>query len=92
MDTIFEISGYQTSRDYERLADEMHRRSVICLVDYSPDCRDVAHTIWSESKDGQGTWQIGARGIGYVHAFNRADFIAKCARYNVEALMPDRDG
>lgn len=88
MDTVFKISGYETTRDYERLADVMQRQSVICLVDYGKDCRDVAHTLWSPSGDGAGVWQLSARGIGYVYGFSRADFIAQCARANVDALMP----
>lgn len=89
MDTIFTISGYKTSRDYERLADEMQRQSVICIVDCGKDCRDVAHTLWSPSKDGNGVWQLSARGVGYVHAFSRSDFIGQCVRNNVDVLMPN---
>ena len=89
MDTIFQISGYKTSRDYERLADTMQEQSVICIVDYGKDCRDVAHTLWSPSRDGKGVWQLSARGIGYVYALSRSDFISKCTCANVDALMPD---
>jgi hypothetical protein len=88
-DTIFKILGYETSRDYERLADLMQRQSVICIVDYGKDCRDVAHTLWSPSRDGNGVWQLSARGIGYVYAFSRAEFINQCVRANVDVLMPN---
>lgn len=90
MDTIFKISGYDISRDYERLADAMQTQSVICIVDYGKDCRDVAHTLWSPSRDGKGVWQLSARGIGYIYAFSRADFISQCTRTNVDALMPNK--
>lgn len=73
MATIFTISGYKTSRDYERLADAMQRQSIICVVDYGKDCRDVAHTLWSPSNDGNGVWQLSARGIGYIYAYWEAN-------------------
>ena len=87
MNTIHQISGYETSRDYERLADEMQRRSVICVVDCYGDCRDIAQTLYSDSKDGEGTWQISSRGNGYVYADSRGQFIRQCGRLNVEAIF-----
>lgn len=85
--TIFEISGYKSSREYDKLADEMQVRSIICIVDYDGDCRDVAHTLWSPSEDGAGCWMLSARGISYICAFSREDFIKQCVRANVEVLM-----
>ncbi len=89
MDTIYQISGYDVSADYDRLADEMQKRSLICIVDYEGDLRDVAHTIWSPSKDGNGTWQLSARGITYIYAFSREEFLLRCSQYHVEVLMPN---
>lgn len=87
MRMIHRISGYETSRDYERLADEMQRRSVVCIVDSYSDCRDIAKTIYSDSKDGDGTWQISSRGHGYVYADSRDQFVRQCIKLNVEALF-----
>ena len=89
MDTIFEIKGYESSRDYERLADIMQTQSVVCIVDYMKDCRDVAHTLWSPSEDGRGIWQLSARGIGYIYAWGRDDFICKCKHLNVDIIFPN---
>ena len=89
MDTIFKIEGYETSRDYERLADLMQTQSVVCIVDYGNDCRDVAHTLWSPSNDGKGIWQLSGRGIGYIYGWNREDFIQQCGRANVEIILPN---
>jgi len=88
MTTIFQIGGYDTSRDYEQLADLMQKQSVICIVDYERDCRDVAHTLWSPSHDGEGVWQLSARGITYIYGFNREDFIKQCQSRNVEIIFP----
>ena len=86
--SVFEISGYSLSREYDKLANEMQVRSIICIVDYHGDCRDVAHTLWSPSPDGNGFWQLSARGISYISAFSREDFIKQCVCANVEVLMP----
>jgi hypothetical protein len=91
MDTIFELKGYENNRDYERLADIMQTQSVVCIVDYMKDCRDVAHTIWSPSEDGRGIWQLSARGIGYVYAWGREDFICKCRHLNVDIIFPNAE-
>lgn len=88
METIYQVSGYKVSTDYERLADEMQKRALVCLVDYE-DLRDVAKTIWSPSKDGEGLWQLSARGTCYIYGFNRADFLAQCQKYHVEVIVSD---
>jgi hypothetical protein len=85
---IFLVSGYQTSKDYERLADLMQKQSVICMVDYGKDCRDVAHTLWLPSESNDGFWQLSARGIGYVYGTSRQEFIAQCQKHNVEVIFP----
>ena len=86
MTTIHQISGYETSRDYERLTDEMQRRSVVCIVDSYEDCRDIAQTIYSESKHGP-TWSISCRGTQYVWADTRERFVAQCERLNAEVIF-----
>ena len=90
MDTIFAITGYPVLRDYDLLAFLMQRQSVICIVDYGKegDIRDVGHTLWSPSGDGAGVWQLSARGIGYIYAFSREQFLAECAAANVEFIVP----
>lgn len=86
MNTIHQISGYETSRDYERLADEMQRRSVVCIVDSYGDCRDIAKTIYSESRRGP-EWKISCRGTEYLWADTRQQFVRQCAALNVEAIF-----
>jgi len=85
--TIHELAKYNTSRDYEKLADLMQMESIICTVQYH-DCRDCAHTLFSDSEDGKGIWQISGSGYGYVYAFNRAQFIEQCTKGNVEFIAP----
>jgi len=90
MTCIRDITGYETSRDYERLADLMHKQSIVCIVDYGKDCRDVAQTLWTESRSGAGTWQVTVRGVGYIHEFSRSEFIASCHAANLEFLVPTK--
>ncbi len=80
---IRDITGYQVSRDYEALADLMQAQSVVCTVRYGNTCRDVAHTVC----DGR-AFRISARGIGYVDAIGREDFIKQCTADDVEWLRP----
>ena len=83
---VYQLAGYNGSRDYDRLAELAKVRSVICIVDYQ-ECRDVAHTIYSAC-DGLESWCVSGRGIGYVQAFDRADFIARCEAANLEFIEP----
>lgn len=89
MDPSFAITGYPVSRDYDLLAFLMQRQSLLCIVDYGKDggIRDVGKTLWSADRSG-GVWQLSARGIGYIYAFSREEFIAECAKANVEFIVP----
>lgn len=83
-----EVTGYETSRDYELLFELAKRQSVICIVDYNKDCRDVAHTLFI-GKMGQ----ISARGISYLHVFTdesdaKEKFVQYCGEINLEFLPP----
>lgn len=85
---IIKIDRYRTSRDYEWLVNTMKKTSLVCIVDYSEDCRDVARTIYS--CDPFPYFRIGARGIGYLEDDNEQGFIAQCRKYNVEILIPNK--
>jgi len=89
MDAIFELNGYEKNREYEKLADMMLTQSVVCILDYGKDCRDVAHTLWNPTQDGRGIWQLSARGVTYIYAWDRNDFIGQCARQNVDIIFPN---
>ena len=99
MSTIHEVSGYETSRDYEWLADQMPKRSVVCIVNYrgfdrdAEPLRDIAKTIWNPSshKGEDGIWQLSARGICYIYESTRAEFIKACKGGDVEILVCDRE-
>lgn len=92
MKIVHEVAGYETSRDYEKLADLMQSQSVICMVDcYNGDFRDICQTIFSPADIGiKETWQISARGISYVYQWDRAGFIRQCERSNVEFIIPSK--
>lgn len=89
--TAYELAPYSGSRDYELLADLAAKASVLCIVDYENEVRDVARTNYMRRGD-QELWQLSARGFGYITAFNRADFIALCMHRNVEFIVPPRQG
>ena len=72
--------GYNVSRDYEALYDMAHSKSVVCFVDYS-ECRDIAATLVRREDI-----EISARGIGYVWATSKAEFVMQCRRLNVEFI------
>lgn len=84
---IFQLTDYAGSRDYDRLAELAKAGSLICMVDYQ-DCRDVAHTIYQSFGPNEESWTVSARGTSYVWAQNKADFIARCARANLEFIEP----
>lgn len=86
--TIYEIANYGGSRDYARLAELAKMHSVICMVD-NDGCRDAAKTVYKDYRD-DGAWEVGARGICYVWAHNKADFVRKCATVNLEFIEPPK--
>lgn len=77
---------YSGSRDYPRLVNLASEASIICIVDYEGH-RDVARTNFMRRGD-QEMWSVSARGISYITAFSRADFIALCEHHNVEFIEP----
>ena len=80
------------SRDYAMLWELAKTQSVVCVVDYGMTSaitsRDVAHTI---SRPDTGWVAICARGIEYVSAENWRDFAYRCAKENVEFVLPATD-
>lgn len=85
------LMDYSGSKDYLKLAELAKKSSVICMVDYKREgkepIRDVARTGF-DHHHGEEVFQIGARGITYVHAFGLEEFLQFCALYNVEYLVP----
>ncbi|MBC8740434.1 hypothetical protein F6X40_27750 [Paraburkholderia sp. UCT31] len=86
---VHEIANYNSSRDYARLAELAKTHSVLCIVDYQ-GFRDVAKTIYSLWEIDE-SWQVGARGIGYVCASSKEDFIKRCESVNLEFIAPPGD-
>lgn len=74
---------YKTSKDYKHLFTLAHATSIVCMVDYE-SCRDIAATLFHGK-----TYQIGARGIGYICAFSEKEFLIQCEEYNVEFIVPE---
>jgi len=86
---VRDITGYTLSNDHAQLANLVKSQSVICTVKYIT-CRDVAHTTYYRSSlSGEETFTIGARGIGYVHAWGLDDFLRQCAQFEVRFIPPN---
>lgn len=83
---VYQIADYKGSKDYAKLAELAKTQSVICVVDYQ-GCRDVAQTVYSEA-GGLESWQVSARGIAYISAFDRAKLLAQCESVNLEFIEP----
>lgn len=91
---IQDLANYQTSNNYEWLAKEAKKHSIICFTDYSFSAneieykfRDLGKTIYFE-KNGNKSWSISCRGTSYITAFNEEEFIKLCEYNNVEFLEP----
>ena len=81
---------YPTSKDYSLLWELTKTKRIICIVDYDKpfgdgyQMRDIAHSsveIYEETRD------IGARGISYIYALNKKEFLLQCAKKNLEFLL-----
>lgn len=83
----YQLGDYGGSRDYEKLADLSMLRSIVCIVDYDGEYRDVARTTYSDHH-GDGCWNVSARGISYITAFSRSELLAACKRNNLEFIEP----
>lgn len=89
MRIVHEVTGYETSRDYEKLADLMQSQSVICIVDYD-ECRDVAKTMFEKLQTGRAVWQISTRGTCYIYVWSIDGFMKQCKHLNVEFIIPSK--
>lgn len=89
MNIVRNLTGHRMSRDYAMLWALALKQSVVCVCDYgsqTPKCRDIAQTISQPEK----SWvAICARGIEYVSAEDEASFARRCAKENVEFVVPE---
>lgn len=83
---INEVHGYSVSKDYSLLYEMAKCESIICLVDYYVNCRDIGHTIYDTVS---GSIQVSARGISYIWADNLEQFITQCQAMNLEFIIPE---
>lgn len=87
MSNPYNLDGYVSLSDYELLANLSRTQSVICIVDYEADLRDVARTFY-RARGQEEHWSVSARGISYIEAFSREEFLAACAHRNLEFILP----
>ena len=86
---ISESHQYKTSRDYKQLIELAKATPVVCILDYSEACKDVACTKVQRSyHDDKIIFEICARGISYIYAWEELDFIEQCRKSNVEFIKP----
>jgi hypothetical protein len=91
--------GYAISKDYEKLFELIKTQRVVCFVNaYGKDedeyqLQDVCQSQVYSYDDRA---DIGARGIGYINAFNygsysvKEDFIQQCTQSNLEYIVPNK--
>jgi hypothetical protein len=88
-DFIHQVTGYATSKDYVRLVALARKQSGVCIVDYTTQCRDTAHTIWEDFPTHSAEcFQVSGRGTCYIHANTAEEFIQQCHRSNLEFIEP----
>lgn len=85
--TAYELAAYKGSRDYAQLVRLARQASILCIVDFQGQ-RDVARTNFMRRRRDEEIWSVSARGMGYITAFNEADFIALCEHNNLEFIAP----
>lgn len=87
---VNKVIGYKLSQDYALLARLAREQSVICLVRYDEmTTKDVAKTIYKRFSDTRESFDISARGIGYVGGEDEAQFIRACACAGVAFIVPE---
>jgi len=72
--------NYPLSKDYEKLYDICinNKAIIVCFIDCYKT-RDICKNLISEN----GRINIGARGISYIYAINKDDFIEQCIDRNL---------
>lgn len=80
-----EKHGYKTSRDYERLYQELQSRSLICILKHGMKTT-VADTIWNGE-----VAQVSSPGLCYIFGVNKGDFISQCSLLDLEWIDPCGD-
>jgi hypothetical protein len=80
------LAKYQGSRDYLRLVELIRDAGIICTVAFGKGV-DVA-VAWRRPHHDEWMYEVSARGIGYIIAFNVEDFISLCEHGCVEFFDP----
>jgi hypothetical protein len=78
---------YPISRDYEKLWELSQKGSIVCYADYRWGGGAVGRDVCQTEVFGSVT-QISARGICYVYAESKEDFLSQCEVFNIEWLLP----
>lgn len=82
---IDQITAYNGSRDYARLAELAQTTSVICIVE-DQGIQDVAHTIFLTGF--VDTWRVASLYKDYVNAYNKEAFIQECEQVKLQFIEP----
>lgn len=81
---------YQTSDDYELLADLMEKFPVVCIVSYH-GCKEVASTAFLTFGKYPSEWRIKFKGFTYIWARDRKRFINECRKRKVRFIPPTKE-
>ena len=81
---ILKIRTGKTSKNYKKLYKKMQKKRIICIVDYGANnIRDIAMTQPVFKKN---YLTVSSRGVEYVSAFSKKEFINQCKEMNLEYL------
>lgn len=84
------IPNYEWQDDYYHLWSLVKKERVICLVNYDNLCKDIASTHFNyvDRLKNPICVTVSARGICYILASNREDFIDQCKKNNLKYILP----
>jgi hypothetical protein len=85
--------NYDFSEDYEMLFELLHNQIIVCFVDYNAFEKENEEKeplydvcITQRYKPQEGSINIGARGIGYIAAINKEEFIQQCKKRKLKFI------
>ena len=78
--------NYEWSSCYDRLLEIMQGESIVCVVDCQ-HCRDIAQTICVIGQR-EIIYTVCARGICYISAVDKDNFISQCKAINLRFIDP----
>lgn len=81
--------GYATSKDYQRLWELVKSFRIVCFVNAGEKREDgyqLRDVCQSSVRYREGDVGIGSRGMAYISAFSKEEFLEQCAESDLEYI------